>query len=127
LSLTHKDSIRNPVLLLARFKSGFLTRQKASGCAKIGLTPLMELIKMIAELRAERAAVDEALSVLERLARTQGKRRGRPPAWLKVVGGAADAIEGRTRTFSDDTRKRMAEAQKRRWAAFRKAKAVVAK
>jgi hypothetical protein len=36
----------------------------------------------LAELRAERAAIDEVLAVLERLARTQGKRRGRPPAWL---------------------------------------------
>lgn len=84
---------------------------------------------MIAELRAERAAVDEALNVLERLARSQGKRRGRPPAWLKIVGGAAaaHAVEGRTRVFSEDTRKRMAEAQKRRWAAYRKAKTAAAK
>lgn len=87
----------------------------------------MELLKMIAELRAERAAVDEALNVLERLARSQGKRRGRPPAWLKIVGGAAHTLENRTRVFSDDTRKRMAEAQKRRWAAYRKAKAAAAK
>ena len=84
---------------------------------------------MIAELRTERAAVDEALAVLERLARSQGKRRGRPPAWLKIVGGVAAATQtnGRTRVFSDDTRKRMAEAQKRRWAAYRKAKTATAK
>lgn len=81
---------------------------------------------MIAELRAERAAMDEALNVLERLARTQGKRRGRPPAWLKIVGGA-EAAEGRSRVFSEETRKRMAEAQKRRWAAYRKAKTAAAK
>lgn len=88
----------------------------------------MELLKMIAELRTERAAVDEALVVLERLARSQGKRRGRPPAWLKIVGGAAAThTNGRTRVFSDDTRKRMAEAQKRRWAAYRKAKSATAK
>jgi hypothetical protein len=90
----------------------------------------MELLKMIAELRAERASVDEALAVLERLARSQGKRRGRPPAWLKIVGGAAAGnheVEGRTRVFSDDTRRRMAEAQKKRWAAYRKAKTAAAK
>jgi len=87
----------------------------------------MELLKMIAELRAERAAIDEALTALEKIARSQGKRRGRPPAWLKIVGGAAQAPEGRTRVFSEDTRKRMAEAQKRRWAAYRKARAAAAK
>lgn len=82
---------------------------------------------MIAELRSERAAIDEALNVLERLARTQGKRRGRPPAWLKIVGAATHAVEGRSRVFSEETRKRMAEAQKRRWAAYRKAQTAAAK
>jgi hypothetical protein len=35
---------------------------------------------MLAELRAEREQVEEAIVVLERLARGQGRRRGRPPA-----------------------------------------------
>ena len=75
---------------------------------------------MIAELRAERAAVDEALIVLERLAQTRGRKRGRPPVWMSVVGEAAHSPRP-ARVFSAETRKRMAEAQKKRWAAYRKA------
>jgi len=79
---------------------------------------------MIAELRAERAAIEDALLVLEKLAKTRGKRRGRPPTWMAAIRGAA-AAEGAqpTRMLSPETRKRMAEAQKKRWAAYRKAHA----
>ena len=45
----------------------------------------MDINKMLAELRAEREHVEEAIIVLERLARGQGKRRGRPPAWMTTV------------------------------------------
>jgi hypothetical protein len=84
----------------------------------------MELTKVIAELRAERAAIDEALAALDRIARaTVGKRRGRPPAWLAAAAttGAIPTGEPRKkRTLSPEVRKKMAEAQKRRWAAYRK-------
>jgi len=80
---------------------------------------------MISELHAERAAIDEALITLERLARGRGNRRGRPPAWMTLVHASKSARSGvpsekRTRTLSSETRKRMAEAQKKRWAAYRK-------
>ena len=42
----------------------------------------MDLSKMLAELRQERTAIEEAIISLERLARGRGKRRGRPPLWL---------------------------------------------
>src|SRR5437879_4291754 len=42
----------------------------------------MDILKMLAELRAEREQVEEAIIVLERLARGRGKRRGRPPKWM---------------------------------------------
>ena len=42
----------------------------------------MDVTKILAELRAERAQLEEAILSLERLARGRGKRRGRPPAWL---------------------------------------------
>jgi hypothetical protein len=45
----------------------------------------MDINKMLAELRTERMQVDEAIIVLERLARGQGKRRGRPPAWMTAI------------------------------------------
>jgi len=38
----------------------------------------MDVLKMLADLREERAAVEEAIVVLERLASGHGQRRGRP-------------------------------------------------
>jgi hypothetical protein len=45
----------------------------------------MEITKMLAELRAERDGVIEAIAVLERLSFGRGKRRGRPPKWMAQV------------------------------------------
>jgi hypothetical protein len=45
----------------------------------------MEIEKMLAELRAERDQLEEAILTLERLAAGRGKRRGRPPAWMTAV------------------------------------------
>lgn len=45
----------------------------------------MDVMKMLAELRQEREAIEEAILTLERLARGQGKRRGRPPAWMAAL------------------------------------------
>lgn len=42
---------------------------------------VMDVLKMLDDLRAERTAIEEAILVLERLA-IGGKRRGRPPAWI---------------------------------------------
>jgi hypothetical protein len=47
----------------------------------------MDISKMLEELRAERENRDEAIAVLARMALEQGKRRGRPPAWMTVVAG----------------------------------------
>jgi len=40
---------------------------------------------MLAELRAEREGVEQAIIVLQRIAAGRGKRRGRPPAWMSQV------------------------------------------
>jgi hypothetical protein len=45
----------------------------------------MDITKMLADLRQEREAIEEAILTLERLARGQGKRRGRPPAWMAAL------------------------------------------
>ena len=45
----------------------------------------MDITKMLAELRQERQSIEEAILTLERLARGQGKRRGRPPAWMAAI------------------------------------------
>jgi hypothetical protein len=51
----------------------------------------MDVSKMLAELRQEREQIDEAIMILERLARGRGKRRGRPPAWMTATSGAVTA------------------------------------
>ena len=53
----------------------------------------MDVNKILFELREERQQIEEAIISLERLARTRGRRRGRPPAWL----AAATAKRGRGR------------------------------
>lgn len=45
----------------------------------------MDVTKILAELRQERAQIEEAILSLERLAMGRGKRRGRPPAWMAEV------------------------------------------
>jgi hypothetical protein len=47
---------------------------------------------MLTELRLEREQIDEAILTLERLARGRGRRRGRPPGWLKNATDAASLI-----------------------------------
>jgi hypothetical protein len=58
----------------------------------------MDVTKILAELRSERAQLEEAILSLERLARGRGKRRGRPPAWLSTesseVGSSATTASG---------------------------------
>ncbi len=43
----------------------------------------MDVNKILQELRQEREQIEDAIISLERLARGRGKRRGRPPAWMK--------------------------------------------
>ena len=45
----------------------------------------MDINKMIHELREEEAQIRKAILTLERLAGGRGRRRGRPPSWLKEV------------------------------------------
>ena len=85
----------------------------------------MDLLKMIAELKSERDAMDNAILVLERIARSHGgKRRGRPPAWLKSEGISLEAVKSSTkkRHVSPEVKARMAEGQRKRWAEYRKTK-----
>lgn len=77
----------------------------------------MDVTKMIAELRAERAQIEEAILTIERLAAgTRGKRRGRPPKWMSAAP-IPDATTKPKRTMSPAARKKIALAQKKRWAA----------
>jgi hypothetical protein len=42
----------------------------------------MDIHKMLAELRAHRAALEDLIDAAERFAAGGQKRRGRPPAWM---------------------------------------------
>jgi len=81
----------------------------------------MNLTKMIADLREQKQALEQTMIMLERLARGQGKRRGRPPLFLSQASKAGPARK--RRPFSAETRKKMAAAQRKRWAAIRKKQA----
>jgi hypothetical protein len=78
----------------------------------------MDLIRIVSELRREKEAVEEALIYLEQLARTRHKRRGRPPAYLT---GRLKGVQVPRKRFSEETRRKMSQAQKKRWAAARAA------
>ena len=54
----------------------------------------LDVDKMLAELRLEREQIEEAILTLERLARGRGRRRGRPPAWLKDASGIVPSENG---------------------------------
>ncbi len=66
----------------------------------------MDIQKTLAELREYRAQLTEAIAAFEALAR--------------VRNGAPRREAGHVR--SDETRQRMAESQKKRWAAYRRSK-----
>lgn len=67
----------------------------------------MDVDKMLAELRLEREQIEEAILTLERLARGRGRRRGRPPGWLK------DATAGMDESTSVDTLDGLTEPKRR--------------
>jgi hypothetical protein len=80
----------------------------------------MDILKMLAELHEDRKQIEEAIIAIERLAAgSRGKRRGRPPKWMSAATAeiAGEAAPGKKRVVSAAARKRMADAQKQRWAA----------
>lgn len=76
---------------------------------------------MLQELRSERAQIEEAILTLERLARGQGKRRGRPPKWMseKSCADRTPSHKSHKRVLSPEARARIAAGQRKRWAAAR--------
>jgi hypothetical protein len=77
----------------------------------------MNLTKMIDELRTERQNIDQAILMFERLVAGQGKKRGRPPAWMSNA----------RQVMPDAARKAQSERMKAYWAAKRKKTAASAK
>jgi hypothetical protein len=68
----------------------------------------LDVDKMLAELRLEREQIEEAILTLERLARGRGRRRGRPPGWLK------DAASGNLRLTDEGDLSNISSGPKRR-------------
>lgn len=79
----------------------------------------MDVDKMLAELRMEREQIEEAILTLERLARGRGRRRGRPPAWLKEAQAviAEEVAKGDTGTPAPKRRGRPVGSTKSKQAA----------
>jgi len=67
----------------------------------------MDIQRIIGELRAERARLDEALLHLEKLSLAQMPRRGRPPGRRREAGLTA-AQDGRGPSDSTKQARRMA-------------------
>jgi hypothetical protein len=81
----------------------------------------MDISKMLEDLRARRDLIETAMVALARL--NTGERRGRPPKWLaeaKRQDPTQSAPKVSKRSVSLEARQKMAEAQRRRWAAHRK-------
>ena len=67
----------------------------------------MNVDKMLTELRLEREQIEEAILTLERLARGRGRRRGRPPTWLKdAANNMANEEESDSLAGSTEPRRR---------------------
>jgi hypothetical protein len=60
----------------------------------------MNLTKILSELHREREQIEEAISSLERLAAGAGRRRGRPPAWMKTAKRRGRPPGSKNRTAS---------------------------
>jgi hypothetical protein len=85
----------------------------------------MDISKTLHDLYAERRQLDEVISTLIRLSAGQPKRRGRPPKWMAETRNATPSLTAvpTSRTFSLKSRRRMAAAQRKRWATVKKAEA----
>jgi hypothetical protein len=84
----------------------------------------MEIQKVISQLKDERRRIDRAIQVLKSLA-AEGKPRSSNPK--QVSGSTSNVISAKItpithgrRNLSPAARRRISEAQKRRWAASRR-------
>jgi hypothetical protein len=68
----------------------------------------LDVDKMLAELRLEREQIEEAILTLERLARGRGRRRGRPPSWLKDAAAGTLSLDeaGEITAISSEPKRR---------------------
>ena len=74
----------------------------------------MNLENILAELRSQRARIDQAISALQGSGGYSAPRRGRP-----TKSQTAPATRQKRRTMSAAARKRISEAMKQRWAKWK--------
>jgi len=82
----------------------------------------MDVSKIVAEIDAKIASLQQARAVLVDLDETSAaaKRRGRPKGSTSAAKTVAAKPVKRKRNLTPEGRKRIADAMKRRWAARRK-------
>jgi len=89
--------------------------------AKMSVAPSREILEAALHgLEAQRQRLDEQIAQVKTM---MGRRVGRPPKGGAREATAAHSSTGSTRkkrTLSPEARKRIAAAQKKRWANFRK-------
>lgn len=89
--------------------------------AKKSATPNYEILEAALQgLEAQKQRIDEQIAQIQSM---MGRRAGRPPKSAhSQEGGTARgrAGQGKRRNLSAEARKRIAAAQKKRWAEFRK-------
>lgn len=71
----------------------------------------MDVSKILAELKAEREQIEEAILSLERLARGRGNKRGRPPTWMSEVAEEQPIAKRRGRPPGSKNKPAQAAAQ----------------
>ncbi len=90
--------------------------------AKASASPNYEILEAALQgLEAQRQKLDEQIAQVRAML---GRRAGRPSKHARAQAGGVNGTErtgnGRRRVLSAEARKRIAAAQKKRWAAFRK-------
>jgi hypothetical protein len=90
--------------------------------ARTTTTPGKEILEAALQgLEAQKQKLDEQIAQVRSL---MGRRVGRPPKGAASVSTASHSGAGRKkRVLSPEARKRIAAAQKKRWASFRKSQA----
>jgi hypothetical protein len=87
--------------------------------AKLSGPPNREILEAALHgLEMQRQRLDEQIAQVRNL--IGGRRPGRPPKSASGVSDNAPAPAKKRRTLTPEARKRIAAAQKKRWAAFRK-------
>lgn len=65
-------------------------------------------MKILEDLRRERASIEEAILTLERLVEGRGRRRGRPPTWLAEARKRGRSSDDSEESEAEETLKRFA-------------------